>query len=830
MRKILYLCLLFLSVGVIAQTTVTIGSGASTSGTSDNGCPIYRSSSTSSYNYSRSVHLLSISDLSAVSIGSVINSIAFYKTTAYNVSGTNAMTLKVYLKNSTATTLASGTSWSSMLSNATLFYDTTINASNNFPAAAGWVPFTSNTGNSFIYTGGALEVYIDWYPSGTVTSPYSGGAFQWKYDTVTTNQSMGTSSSTALATTGSSYTVTAKRYQTQINFTPVPCAGTPNPGNTISSAVPTCPGPYTTTLSLQNVSQGNVTYQWYRNGLAVSGAVYSTYTTSITAADSYYCAVTCAASGVTTNSTPITVAAPNGSISTYPLSENFDSSSIGSSTNNNAPSCWSYLETSGSAGYGYISSSSPYSPSLCYYLYNSSDTAGNIMLVSPSMVNLTDGTKRVRFIGKGNGNTVQIGTLSDPTNPASFTAIGSPVTLTSAWEQYSVVIPSGTGSYLAIKHGLGGTYKSIYIDDVVIENIPACGDATGLSISAATTPTTATISWTAPAVAPSNGYDLYYSTTNVPPTASTVPQIIGATSNPYTLQGLTPGTVHYVWVRSNCGSSVGAWTVYKTFTTMCLTVVPNYTFGFDSGTGICWDATSLGGTPSTGSTSTGSALWVSASYLNSGSDNAIKFNSYSTDRIAWLKSPLFNLSAGGYRVKFNYGLTDYADTTASNLGSDDVVQFLISQDGGATWSILQTWTASSVISNLGSLYSLDLTSYNSANTKFAFYASSGTVDDVEDVDFFVDNFTVESINLATSEVNVQKNNIKVYPNPFADVVNISDVSKVKSISVMDMSGKLVKTIDKPSATIHLGDLTSGMYMVVLNLNDGSKQTIKAIKK
>ncbi|WP_411810771.1 T9SS type A sorting domain-containing protein [Chryseobacterium scophthalmum] len=87
-----------------------------------------------------------------------------------------------------------------------------------------------------------------------------------------------------------------------------------------------------------------------------------------------------------------------------------------------------------------------------------------------------------------------------------------------------------------------------------------------------------------------------------------------------------------------------------------------------------------------------------------------------------------------------------------------------------------------------------------------------------------------SIVLATGETKAKDNKLKAYPNPFADVLNISDVSNVKSISVVDISGKLVKTFDKPESTLHLGGLNSGMYLVVLNMKDGSKQTIKAIKK
>ncbi|HAO06660.1 MAG TPA: hypothetical protein DCQ50_06640 [Chryseobacterium sp.] len=85
-------------------------------------------------------------------------------------------------------------------------------------------------------------------------------------------------------------------------------------------------------------------------------------------------------------------------------------------------------------------------------------------------------------------------------------------------------------------------------------------------------------------------------------------------------------------------------------------------------------------------------------------------------------------------------------------------------------------------------------------------------------------------NLATSEVAANKNTIKIFPNPFRDVVNISDIAKVKSVSVTDVSGRLIRVIENPTSEIHLGELKQGVYFLMLDMKDGSKQVVKTIKK
>ena len=88
----------------------------------------------------------------------------------------------------------------------------------------------------------------------------------------------------------------------------------------------------------------------------------------------------------------------------------------------------------------------------------------------------------------------------------------------------------------------------------------------------------------------------------------------------------------------------------------------------------------------------------------------------------------------------------------------------------------------------------------------------------------------DNTQLSTVEVSGKRDNIKVYPNPFSDLLTISDISEVRSLSVTDFSGRLIKTIEKPSSSIHLGDLREGTYLITLKMNDGNVKTIKTIKK
>lgn len=100
-------------------------------------------------------------------------------------------------------------------------------------------------------------------------------------------------------------------------------------------------------------------------------------------------------------------------------------------------------------------------------------------------------------------------------------------------------------------------------------------------------------------------------------------------------------------------------------------------------------------------------------------------------------------------LTYDLALTQWDNTTAGNLGSDDQFMVMVSTDCGNSYVPVQTFDASSTISNTGQTEYVDLSSYEGQDILVAFFATEGTVNDPEDVDLFVDNVNIaegDSIN------------------------------------------------------------------------------------
>ena len=151
--------------------SITLGTGTSASYSYG---PIYRSSASSSYDYSRYYYLLTAAELTAAGLpaGANISRLEWYKTDAYATSG-NA-SFKIYMKNSALTALTSGSTWATLITGATQVLNSTTQT---IPATIGWLPFNHS---AFTYTGQALEIGTDWDISAVAGNP-STGAFNFQY-------------------------------------------------------------------------------------------------------------------------------------------------------------------------------------------------------------------------------------------------------------------------------------------------------------------------------------------------------------------------------------------------------------------------------------------------------------------------------------------------------------------------------------------------------------------------------------------------------------------------------------------------------------------------
>lgn len=420
---------------------------------------------------------------------------------------------------------------------------------------------------------------------------------------------------------------------------------------------------------------------------------------------------------------------------------------------------------------------------------------------------------------------------------------------------------------------------------------PTCFAPTALTIPNATvTPSGAAVSWTAPATVPGNGYEVYYSTSSTAPTSTTVldatNSIISASASA-SISGLLPSTTYYVWVRSACsGSDKSVWTTASSFVTLCqppaiLSVNGATVCGAsgsatisaaaDSGAIVTWyDAPTGGNVLYTGSSYTTPVISANTTYY-------VSAKTPGANGQVGPASPavLGSVSATNYAIGTYYQIFDViAPTTLVSvdvfpvssvaIGTSSAVEirnsagttlisvpYTVAVNDGVT---PQTVTINYPLAvgtgyRIGQGVGINL----NRNTAGATYPYTSSAINVTGNNFssgpnywyyiynwkFTSscesarqpvNVTVNAACLGTSETAELKDSIKVYPNPFTDVLNISNAENVKSITVTDLAGRLLKTIEKPGSELNLSDLKSGVYMITLYLKDGTQKTVKSIKK
>ena len=372
---------------------------------------------------------------------------------------------------------------------------------------------------------------------------------------------------------------------------------------------PTCLAPSAITLVNTSATNANISwtaptpapangYDVYYNttGVAPTGAtvlnatnsVQSTTTTAnitgLTPITTYYVWVRAKCSATDLSSwTPMqsfmTLCVP---VTALPWTENFDSmTTLGAGI---LPSCWKNVTgtSAWTSSNATASTTSPGPRSIPNYVRIQYGNTNASQLWTPGFT-LTAGTVyEFSFYyhtgGTGSSNVGYTGNVLVNTSQSTTgaTSLGTFITATqgtNTYVQYKVYYtPTTTGIYnFGVNTSSNFTPWYMGVDDFKLRVAPTCLDVQGLNILNTTT-TSTTVNWTIPTPAPANGYDVYYTTSSAIPAATVTPQLTGVSGPTQVINGLTPSTTYYIWVRARCSATnIGEWSgPLSVYTNYCL--------------------------------------------------------------------------------------------------------------------------------------------------------------------------------------------------------------------------------------------------------------------
>ena len=333
---------------------------------------------------------------------------------------------------------------------------------------------------------------------------------------------------------------------------------------------------------------------------------------------------------------------------------------------------------------------------------------------------------------------------------------------------------------------------------------PSCYEPSDLIVSNITD-SSASLSWTAGGTETQWEYQVVESGATPAETGTTT------TDNPQALADLTDNTSYDVYLRANCDGGDNSDWASISFTTLPAPVVPDYLNDFSTYPGEFWTE-SQGAYADGPSSDVTTSNWIEDGFANDGSTGAARMNIYSTGRDEWLISPQFDLSGGTYNLTVDAAATEYASSTLDAIwGEDDYATLMVTTDNGSTWTELYRWDANNNPGAAGaSMPAIELSGYGIA--QFAFYAESSASN--EDIDFFIDNFSIAAPAVYDVTFSVDMSNETVSENGVFVGGGILGSATAYQLSDDDMDGIY-------SVTIQLEQGTAGNY-IFLNgpANDG----------
>ena len=239
-------------------------------------------------------------------------------------------------------------------------------------------------------------------------------------------------------------------------------------------------------------------------------------------------------------------------------------------------------------------------------------------------------------------STLYVGVMTDPNDGSTFTSIKS-FDLTSTYASYSASFASyqGEGEYIAFY--VNNEY--VYMDDVLLEKIPACPKPSNVNISNITS-SSATVSWTQSDTSVSSWI------VNYKEADATSWDTIQTNTTTITLTDLQPATTYAVRIEAVCSAGDNPFSLTQTFATPCATIVVTNTTAWEEDFSsedalTCW-------TMSEDWTLSGNKLYHSSYYYSADPDDAI--------------SPILDISnVNAPAVTFTYSLEAYESDYVNTL-------------------------------------------------------------------------------------------------------------------------------------------------------------------
>ncbi|MCT4663824.1 MAG: T9SS type A sorting domain-containing protein [Flavobacteriales bacterium] len=234
---------------------------------------------------------------------------------------------------------------------------------------------------------------------------------------------------------------------------------------------------------------------------------------------------------------------------------------------NGAP-CWSFIANAPS---GFVTSAIyngyAQSSSKSVRLYHSSSANNEeVLAITPELSNMNSGDRKLVFNYRrayGPVGTLQLGTMTDNTDPATFTELATyPSTSTSYQEvEYGFANYTGTDKYIAFRLKENGTYNYIHIDNVSWEEMDSCATPVNLNV---TNLTDVSATLNASSLSLNSQFDFEWINITAGDTFTYTPDTTVLTGATVDITGLLPSTTYEFIVRNTCDST---WTFAETFTT-----------------------------------------------------------------------------------------------------------------------------------------------------------------------------------------------------------------------------------------------------------------------